>query len=181
MINLIISNKFKSHMEVHKDEFFINYTDLINEFSKSEIGQALDGDFIKIAYDFKETVGINKVVRIEEDEEIIYAKRKGRDIYSKFVVRDENNLEKTSKVMFLLNKNRREENSYFLVTMFPGEASEKEPEDKNIHGNEELNKVLEFWKDRAFVWEKELVQVDTITAECPYIELYSKVNGDEVA
>lgn len=180
-INFIISNKFKSHMEAHKDEFFVDYTELIQEFSKSQEGQALEGDFIKIAHDFDRSVGIENVVRIKDDEEIIYAKRKGRDIYSKFVIRDKSNLEKTSKVMLLLNKNRYKNNSYYIITMFPGENSEKEPEDKNIYGYKELNKVLEFWKDRAFVWDKDLVQEDTITAECPYIELYTKVNGYEIA
>lgn len=68
----------------------------------------------------------------------------------------------------VLSKNKYRENEYYLITMFPGEYAIKEVQDPNIKTEEQRNKALKFWEENAFVFNKDLVQEDTITSICPY-------------
>ena len=171
---IIISNKFKRHMEVHEGDFKMPYMELIKEFESSTEFQNSSEDFIVTTKDFGQIVGLEKVVKILSGETILYAKRKGRDIYSKFVQRDEKGIE-TNKVVFILNRSRNNLSEYYMVTMYPGNGSEKEPEDKSIKDIQELEKCLDFWEDRAFILEEDLIQSDTITRQMPYRNLYDKL------
>lgn len=172
---IIISNKFKNHMEVHEGEFKIPYIELIKEFESSYEFQNSSDDFIVTTKEFGQIVGLEKVVKLLPEEKIIYAKRKGRDIYSKFVQRDEKGIE-TNKVVFILNRSRNNPSEYYMVTMFPGNGSKKEPEDKSIKDIKELEECLDFWQDRAFILEEDLIQMDTMTTELPYRYLYDKLS-----
>ena len=172
---IIISNKFKKHMEVHEGDFKIQYMNLIKEFESSDEFQNSSDDFIVTTKEFGQIVGLEKVVKLLPEEKIIYAKRKGRDIYSKFVQRDEKCIY-TNKVVFILNRNKNNPKEYYMVTMFPGSGSEKEPEDKSIKDIEELEKCLDFWEDRAFIFEEDLIQMDTMTTKLPYRYLYDRLN-----
>ncbi|NOW87008.1 hypothetical protein B0H39_004889 [Clostridium beijerinckii] len=175
MKKIIITNKFKGHMVAHKKEFLEPFENLIKEFEMSKEFQKLEDDFCKITFNFNRAIGFNRVINIGVNEKAIYAKRIGREIYSKFVKRKELGV-KTSKVVFILNKNKREEDSYFLITMFPGEECEKEPEDKSIKDVSELEKCLNFWRNRAFIYDERSIDVNTIRYSMPYKELYKKLN-----
>lgn len=103
MKKIIITNKFKGHMVAHKKEFIEPFENLIKEFEMSKEFQRLEDDFCKITFNFNRAIGFNTVINIEVNEKVIYAKRIGREIYSKFVKREELGI-KTSKVVFILNK-----------------------------------------------------------------------------
>lgn len=167
-MKIIIKNRVRNHMEAHKGDFLIDYNKLIREFEVTKEAENLNEEFVKIEHDFKKIIGISGVVNVNKDEKIVYAKRIGREIYSKFALNIKEGI-KTSKVVFILKKYKYKE--YFLVTMFPGEISEKEPEDSNINTIKELKESLSFWKDRAFVWNEKIVDLKTIQVKCPYKEL----------
>lgn len=171
MKKIIITNKFKGHMVAHQKEFIEPFENLIKEFEMSKEFQNLEDDFCKITFNFNRAIGINTVINTEVNEKVIYAKRIGRDVYSKFVKREELGA-KTSKVVFILNKNKKAEYSYFLITMFPGEECEKEPEDKSIKDISELEKCLNFWRNRAFIYDERLIDVNTIRYSMSYEKLY---------
>lgn len=178
MKKIIITNKFKGHMVAHQKEFIEPFENLIKEFEMSKEFQKLEDDFCKITFNFNRAIGFNTVINTGINEKVIYAKRIGREIYSKFVKRKELGV-KTSKVVFILNKNKREEDSYFLITMFPGEECEKEPEDKSIKDISELEKCLNFWKNRAFIYDESLIEINTIRYVMPYKELYKRLNTEQ--
>lgn len=178
MKKIIITNKFKGHMVAHKKEFIEPFENLIKEFEMSKEFQRLEDDFCKITFNFNRDIGFNTVINTGLNEKVIYAKRIGRELYSKFVKRKELGA-KTSKVVFILNKNKKDENLYFLITMFPGEECEKEPEDKSIKDIIELEKCLNFWRNRAFIYDESLIDINTIRYSMPYKELYKRLNTEQ--
>lgn len=178
MKKIIIKNKFKGHMVAHEKEFIEQFENLIKEFEMSKEFQSLEDDFCKITFNFNRAIGFNTVINIGIDERVIYAKRIGREIYSKFIKRKELGV-KTSKVVFILNKNKKAEDSYFLITMFPGEECEKEPEDKSIKDISELEKCLNFWRNRGFIYDENLIDINTIRYSMPYKELYKELNTEQ--
>ncbi|WP_270566058.1 hypothetical protein [Clostridium beijerinckii] len=178
MKKIIITNKFKGHMVAHKKEFIEPFENLIKEFEMSKEFQRLEDDFCKITFNFNRAIGFNAVINTGLNEKVIYAKRIGREIYSKFVKRGELGV-KTSKVVFILNKNKKAEESYFLITMFPGEECEKEPEDRSIKDVTELEKCLNFWRNRAFIYDERLIDVNTIRYSMPYKELYKRLDTEQ--
>lgn len=65
---------------------------------------------------------------------------------------------------------------YYLITMFPGKANFKEPEDLNIKSKNELIDSLEFWSKHALVFNQEIIIKESIKTYCPYLNLYSSVS-----
>jgi len=175
MKKIIISEKFKEHMEVHKKEFISPYDTLIDKFEKSKEFQKIDEDFTQIEFNFGQAVGFKMLVDTTEQDGIIYAKRIGRDTYTRFVKTKEYYY-KTSNVVFILSRNKNCKDEFYMITMFPGNRSEKEPTDKNIKNKEELEKSLKFWKDKALIFDKSIVQQNTIIYECPYSNLLTNCN-----
>ena len=104
MKKIIITNKFKGHMVAHQKEFIEPFENLIKEFEISKEFQNLEDDFCKITFNFNRVIGFNTVINRGINERVIYAKRIGRETCSKFVKRKELGV-KTSKVVFILNKN----------------------------------------------------------------------------
>lgn len=174
MKKIILTEKFKGHMVAHEKDFIIGYESLIKKFEKSPEFQKLDNNFCKVPFEFEEEIGFLSVIKIKQDESCIYAKRKERPLYSKFVKRNGERM-KTNKALFILKKNNKNSNEYFLITMFPGEECEKEPQDKSIKDSIELKKCLEYWENRAFIYDESIVEKSTIQNEMPYLDLYKKI------
>lgn len=173
-VKIIMTKRFKEHMGAHESQFTMPYELLIQKLEFNKELMETKEDFIKIEENYSVNVGYNSVVKILPDEKIIYAKRKNRDLYSKFVVRDSKG-EETNKVQFILKRNAHDKEAFNVITMFPGNTSEKEPEDKTIQNIDELERCLEFWEDKAFIYDESIVDVDTITTENPYVDLYYRL------
>lgn len=92
-------------------------------------------------------VGFADCVSVGETDEIVYAKRVGRFIYSKFVKNREP--EPTNNITVVLK--RMSPNKYKLLTAYIGNSSEKEIEDRSISTEEELNTCIAFWNTHALV------------------------------
>lgn len=163
---IIQSYKFKSHMEVHRNDFAVPYTNLIQYAIDKGHFTNLSEDFIGMIIEFPFNVGYSLLCETSPDDAIVYAMRKNRYIYSKFTLDGKKKL--INKCIFILNRSYQKNNEYYLVTMFPGEYLVKEPEDRNIKDELERQKMLEFWSNHALVFNPKDVDLETATYLCPY-------------
>ncbi len=168
---IIISNKCKIHMEVHQDEFLFDWKELIRNYEEQGCFNSLSNQSEKIIIHSPEPIGFSSLVNTDENSKIIYAKRKDRTIYTRFVKDRKRSI--TNSFVVILNKSRYKDNQYFLVTMFPGEGAYKEPEDPYITTQEELIESLLFWENHALVFDENTIDHNTITPICPYRDLFS--------
>ena len=157
-------------MEVHKKEFLYDWEELLNLAVNEGKLNNLNKDFEIVKIDFLSNIGYCTLIGTSEDDEIVYAKRHNRDIYSRFVKDRKVNLVKS--VVLILNRNRKDLNEYYLVTMYPGNISHKEPEDLNIKSKNELIESLEFWGNHALIYDEYIIQIESIKSFCPYKNLY---------
>ena len=153
-------------MEAHKQEFLIDWETLIKRCEKNKKVKELKGEFRVIELDFGEPVGYCNLIKTTEEDEIIYAKRVGRDNYSRFIKNSEPEI--TNKLTLVLKKNHEKSNEYYLITMFAGEKNYKEPGDINIADQKELEESLRFWSEHALVYCEKSVVEDSIKSDCPY-------------
>lgn len=169
-MKIIISNDCEIHMEAHKRDFKVNWKNLIKwcEYNGEFNHLHKPFEIIKIKFPFR--VGCCNCVETNLNDEIVFAKRRGRDTYTRFVKNKKSEI--VNSVIFILKKNREKIGEYYLITAFPGTESFKEPEDLNIKSREELAECLEFWQNHALIYDEEIIDIDTIKSHCPYKNLY---------
>jgi len=173
-MKIIISNKAKVHMEAHKNDFTVEWEELLKKCEDESKFDGLEKSFEIFKIQFQSNVGYCNCIETEQDDEIVFAKRLGRDTYTRFVKKREPKL--VNSVIFILNKNKYSTKAeYFLVTMFPGLESYKEPEDLNITSKNEINECLDFWKNNALIYDESILDVNSIKSYCPYRNLYIAV------
>jgi hypothetical protein len=119
-----------------------------------------DKDFIKQEIDIGRKDFENICVETTDEDEIIFAKRKYRDGFTRFVKNRQP--EKTSKITIILKKTQ-EEDTYFIVTAFSGSGAEVEPWDRQAD-----SKSIHFWNNHALIWDGKDVDENTITEKCPW-------------
>lgn len=167
MPNIMQSDKFKLHMEVHKHDFIIPYEDIISYAVSYDYFSNLKEDLVQLIIEFPFNIGYSNLCKTTNTEEIIYAKRKNRDVYTRFTLDGQSKLINKCAVVL---KRGKEDNSnvYYLITMFPGEYLVKEPQDSHIKTEEEKLKSIEFWNEHALVFNPKDVDLLTISYNCPY-------------
>lgn len=168
---IIISDRCKIHMEVHQNEFFFDWEEVLKSYEQDGYFDHLSNQSEKLIINSPVPIGISTLVNTDENSEIVYAKRKERNLYTRFVKNREGSI--TSSFVVILNRTRHNNNQYLLVTMFPGNGAYKEPEDTNIKTKRELIESLLFWENHALVFDKSTIDYNTITPVCPYKDLYS--------
>lgn len=169
-MEIIITNKSKSHMKVHQDDFIIEWTKLIDHCNKHSSICNLSKEFESSIVTFDKPIGYSSIIEVTSEDEIVYAKRKGRNTYTKFV--KDKKKELVSTVVFILERKRKNKNKYYLITMFPGVQNYREPEDISIKTTKELKESLDFWRNHALVFDEKILKTDTLTYDCPYNNLY---------
>lgn len=174
-MKVIISDRSKQHMEAHREDFLIPYEDLIEWCRENGQFEDLAQYFEVIEVEFPFYIGYGKLFETGPGDDVVFAMRVNRDIYTRFIKNREPYLIKSCVIC--LRKNLEREGKYYLVTMFPGFKSEKEPQDKSISTMQELKKSLDFWNKHALLYEPGIIQLDTITRLCPYHDLYDIVAG----
>jgi len=163
---IIITNKFIKHMEVHRNSFIVPYTKLIDICKNDGTFENLTKVLEALVVEFPYNIGFSEMVEINEDEDVFYAKRIGRSTYTKFVVGKQN--KEVNKCVICLKQNQISNKEYFLITMFPGEFTVREPEDAAIRDIITLKATLKFWQNHALNFNPETVDTSTIVKECPY-------------
>ena len=153
-------------MQVHEKDFIIPYQNIIQYASYKGYFNDINERFIDMVVEFPFNIGYSLLCETTAQDNIVYAKRKNREIYSRFTLDGEKKL--TNKCVFILNRSNQKPNEYYLITMFPGEYLVKEPQDKNIKDELERQRMLEFWRNHALVFNPKDVDLETATYSCPY-------------
>lgn len=172
-MKIIISNKTRKHMEAHQGDFILGWEELIRKCEAEGKLNNLCKQFEQIKVEFSKPIGYCNAVSVDKNDEIIYAKRIERDTYTRFVKGKKPAL--INSVIIILNRNRNNINEYYLVTMFPGEYSYKEPEDINISSKEELFECLDYWSKYALIYDEKTIDTSTLKTYCPYRNLYLSI------
>ena len=173
-MKIIVSNKAISHMKAHENEFLVDWKKLIKICEKHKKIKGLAKEFEIVELEFERPVGYCKLVEVKENEKVVYGRRVGRDNYSKFI--KDVNPTITNKLTLILKKSYQKPDEYYLITMFPGEKSYKEPEDINIADKKELEESLRFWSRHALIYDKDIVIEDSVRGYCPYKNLYLAIS-----
>jgi hypothetical protein len=117
-----------------------------------------DKEFLELETNLTFYVGKSDCVETDESDSIIYAKRKGRTGYTRFVLNRE---PIDCNSVFLVLK--RTEIGYLIITVFVGKKAGREPWDLFS-----TNEDVEFWENHALVFNKENIVDDSLTTECPW-------------
>lgn len=115
-------------------------------------------DDIYIQYDMSRIVGKSELVETADDDQIIYAKRVGRSIYTRFVKNREPipmNL-----ISIILSK---VSDGYDLFSTWVGPKVPQFPGDER-----ETPDSKEFWSKHALIWGNQPIVSGTETTECPW-------------
>lgn len=157
-------------MKAHEKDFIIPWNKVLEICKENGQFDNINKPFEIITIKMDRHIGYCNLVETNQNDEIIYAKRIGRDIYTKFV--KGRNAKLTNCVTVLLNKSHNRNNEYFAVTMFPGNEPQKEPEDMNISSYNELVNSLKFWSGHALIFDEDIIQIGSEKANCPYKNYY---------
>lgn len=166
----IASKKFEEHMVAHEQDFFLPYEELIHICEEKGCFDKLNQGFEILEIELDMDIGHCNLVEVDENDLVIYAKRFGRDIFTKFVKGKEPT--RTNRLVVILKRSNKNHKEYSLITMYPGKKSCKEPQDKNIRTKQELVESLEFWSDKALIYDESIIQPHSIRTSCPYQNLY---------
>lgn len=129
--------------------------------------------FLTEVYQSDTPVGQAECVKTCDDDKIIYAIRKGRKGYTRFVI---NRVpEETNYITIVLKKG---ELGYVIITIYYGEKSGLEPYDERA-----TEKDIEFWQNHALIYKREDIELGSQTLECPYVvneNNNNKLNNNEL-
>lgn len=136
--------------------FHIRETPNLLELVKEAIEGAdiVGEDEILFEKDMWRIVGTTTLVKTTDADEIVYAKRKERDKYSRFAKNRE--LTPTSYIVVCV---RKQGDDYMLWTAMCGRLLPKEWYDSTSH----------FSRTHALVYDEDLVQLDTATTVNPWL------------
>lgn len=121
----------------------------------------LEGEEVAKEYVFNRIVGECDLKETDENDEIVYAIRKHRDRYTRFVKNATRH--QCSSVTLILKKQR---DGYQLWSTWIGHLVPSFP--KLNSGVDDERDEKTFWKTHALVWGKQEAESDTITDKCPW-------------
>lgn len=108
---------------------------------------------IVVEKDLGRVVGTTSLVETTDEDEIVYAKRIGRDSYSRFAKNRE--LTPCSSIVVVL---RKRDDKYYLWTAMCGKMLPEDAYDKDSKFN----------ATHALVYDEKLIQVETLTESRPF-------------
>lgn len=110
-------------------------------------------------YDLGRIIGTTDLVDTTSKDEIVFAKRKNRDIYTRFT-KSQQPID-CSTVTVALKK--MDEDHYMLWSAWIGFKGPAFPGDFN-----ETPDSKQYWSKHALVWGRQEVQLDTVTSDSPW-------------
>ncbi len=158
-----VIDRYNSHLKEHREVLTILPEALKKLDTK---GRA----FIEDEIPFDRIVGKSYCVSTDENDNIVYAQRRGRKGLSRFVLNKEP--QDTDKVSVVLKKIRervsqgreiRELDAYLLITAWIGERAEVEYYDPRA-----TEKSLAFWDTHALIYDPDQIVPGTETKEKPW-------------
>lgn len=128
------------------------------ELVKEAVGNSvIEGDNVGLEYDAGRVVGTTNCVTVTDADEIVYAKRVGRDSYSKFVKNKDP--EPTSTVAVVLFE---KEYGYLVWSAWCGNIVPVQPDESG-----KMVTVSGFWDTRALIYDPKIIQKDTERTDRP--------------
>lgn len=140
-----------TNMALHLEEA----PDLLDLVKEVVADAVLAGENVAIETDMGRIVGETSMVETTEADEIIYAKRRGRERFTRFVLHRA--LEPTPYVSVILH---RMDDGYRLWSAWCGQLLPKQ--------DPAVPKGQGFWRNHALVFDESIVDPATITRECPW-------------
>lgn len=122
--------------------------------------------FLKRAIDLGRVVGKTILVATTDQDVIVFARRVGRQGYSRFV---KNRPPEDTRFLTVILKKDEHEEYWILISAYFGGQSEREPWDRAIRSPGERDQVKNFWSTHALVWGVEEVIPGTETTQNPWI------------
>ena len=117
-----------------------------------------DRQFLTEQVDYPDFIGYTTCVKVNAQDEIVYAVREGRTGYTKFV--KNRKPEQTNCITMVLKKTN---DFYTIITAYYGEKAEPEPYD--IRATEAS---IIFWDGHALIYGTEKIDPNTVTTICPW-------------
>ena len=152
-INVYLNTEH-SHAMTH----FAHHPKLIEAVKKVIAGLEPEDDIVRFEQEMDGEVGTTDLIETTPGDEIVYALRPLRSVYSRFV--KNKNSRPTKWIVVDL---RRNGGSYVLRTAFVGRMTPSFP------GGDFLpEQSKEFWSRHALVWESQEIVPGSETTECPW-------------
>lgn len=133
-----------------------------------------DKDYIIKKIPFGSDIGYLYCVTVKPTDEFIYAKRKGRKYYTRFVKGKKP--KKCNSMMVILKRNiYGKKITYRIISAFIGVSSDTD-QWSNHNELQEKHELLQkkisysYWKKHALIWGSEEIQEDTILTEKEYFK-----------
>jgi len=140
----------KSHVRIHKDKHLEEHLPIaLKQTDSNDLGL-----FWK-SVDFVKTIGMTNCVETTDNDEIIFAIRKGRKNLSRFIMHSK--MKPTSIVTTVLKKIPE---GYILITAYFGPKAPPEPWDPHAESDS-----IPFWSKHALVWNKDEIIHGTETKD----------------
>lgn len=146
--SIVVLPKAEDHLRAHPE---------VQTLLQEAIGRVRlpqDGSFLAVEAQMGRVVGRSGCVatpHIRFDDPASFALRTGREKPSRVVLDAEG--PETTKVVVLAFASKESRGQYVLVTSFVGELAPKEPWDRNIRSQEELQESLDFWCSHALAYD----------------------------
>jgi hypothetical protein len=118
-------------------------------------------EFLTHCVDFRRTIGLSTCVPTSPGDQIIYAVRRGRTGYSRFVL-GRQPVPSPYLTVVLRRGPESREGTATLVTAFVGRPAAREPFDPRA-----TDEDVAFWREHALVWDEEEIVLGTICAAPP--------------
>jgi len=122
--------------------------------------QVLTGDYLQYHIDMDREIGVTNCVATDRTDDIVWAKRNGRDGYTVFTKSRQSQPSSLLTVAF----EKLDESSYKLVSTWIGEADSPSFPDTPRATPESKP----YWSSHALVWGSQAVQPGTETKICPW-------------
>lgn len=147
-VRKIYTNSFGIRFSVRVDQSHIhlnleNHLDSLIE----NISNSVE-DYIEIEHEYTNVIGKSECVPTNEDDKIIFRKRKGRKGNSRFVLNRE--AEDCKSIFAAFKKN---ENCYTIITIFIGKKAGREPWDPLATSSDKV-----FWDKHALIYNEQILE-----------------------
>jgi cold shock CspA family protein len=140
----------QQHVHLELDEYLPLIIDNIKDYNN---------DYLEVEYELPEIVGYSDCLETNNNDEIIYAKRKGRLDYTRFV---HGKSPEPSKNIFASFK--KTELGYLIITIFVGKKAAREPWDALATIDD-----FKFWQTHALVFRPETIIKGSELKTCPWV------------
>ncbi len=154
-------------MKLHEGQFIKPYAELIDLIEETSEELGLEGEVIETVIYFPYIIGYADVCATDDWHEIVYAKRRDSDVYTRFTLDGE--MTKTNKCVICLEQSEEEE-QYIIKAMFTGEYAIKEAKEENKRTVNRRIDIKRFWNYHALAFDAKTIDLETVTYKYPHYE-----------